>query len=127
MTNAAFTCPTKVGVKVTVNGALWPAESVRGSLRLVLKFESLRVILVMVRGAEPVLVKAALWVFDCPTGTPPNQLFAGVTFRILVGAEKATLVAAIRKRPMIKLIEANLPRALGESELMSASFNCSCS
>lgn len=55
-------------------------------------------------------------------GTPPNQMLVGVAVRILVDAE-TRFDAEIRKTPMAIVSETSLPRALGESELMSASFN----
>jgi hypothetical protein len=43
--------------------------------------------------------------------------------RILFWVDDARVAADIRRTAMDKLIETSLPRALGESELMSASFN----
>ena len=105
-----------------VNGALLPGANVIGNFRLVLKFGSVLTTFEMVKLADPAFAKVAEWLFDWPTGTPPNQFSEGVTFKILVDAERRFDVE-IRKSPMMKLTETNLPRALGESELMSASFN----
>lgn len=94
-----------------------------GRFKLTLKLEFVRVTLETINVADPAFFKLAGWLFDVPTGIPPYQVLIGVTFKIGVGVEKAKFDAEIRKTPMMILIEANLPRALGESELMTASFN----
>ena len=117
---AALMCPTKLGVKVTTNWVLCPAASVNGTLRLLLKFESVCVSFEMVKPAEPVFVKVTVWLADWPIATPPYQMLGFEIVRILVWVEKAMLAVDIRKTAMVMLIGTSLPRALGESELMSA-------
>jgi len=116
-------CPTKVGVNVATNCVLLPAARVTGKFRLALKFGSVRVSFEMVMLPEPLLVKVTVWLCVWPTGTPPYQICTVEEVSVLFWVDDAKVAADIRKTAMAKLIETSLPRALGEGELMSASFN----
>lgn len=59
--NAALMCPMKLGVKVTVNWTLWPAVSVTGRFKLLVKFESVRVSFEMVKLPVPAFVNVTGW------------------------------------------------------------------
>ena len=96
---------------------------VTGKFRLALKFGFVRVSFEMVMLPDPPFVMVTMWVCVWPTGTPPYQIWTVAVFNILFWVDDARVAADIRKTAMVKLIETSLPRALGESELMSASFN----
>jgi hypothetical protein len=116
-------CPTNVGVKVAANCILWPAARVTGRFRLALKFGSVRVSFEMVMLPDPPLVMVTVWLCVWPMGTPPYQILTVADVKVLFWVDDARVAADIRRTAMAKLIETSLPRALGESELMSASFN----
>jgi hypothetical protein len=72
---------------------------------------------------DPAFFIVTTWVWVWPRGTRPYQIWTVAVCRILFWVDDARVAADIRKTAMDKLIETSLPRALGESELMSASFN----